>query len=133
MMKCEFEERVGKEVDYEVFEMYEAMYMAVDLDKDAFCALLDKDAIPESKASQEAKIRNAQIVAQVRVDIDEINAKIKDAEEWVDYYKWCIQTETGYGDELVIRSHRRQIKAYQETIAELKRHKTALKKMFGIR
>ena len=133
MMKQEFEQRVGKEVDWEVFEMYEAMYMATNLTKDEFCALLDKKAIPESKASQEAKKRNEETIAEVRKEIDAIDAQIVDAQDWVGYYQWCISVDAKYGDDTNVKCYKRSIRDYRAQIETLKKKKQAIKRLFCIR
>lgn len=70
MMKQEFEELVGKTVEWDVFKMYEAMYMATDLSKQEFVKLLNIKAIPEDPevvAAREAnERRKLEYKAQLR-------------------------------------------------------------------
>lgn len=70
MMKQEFEQLIGKTVEWDVFKMYEAMYMAVDLPKQEFVKLLNIKMIPEDPAAvaarEAAQIRNEEYRAQIR-------------------------------------------------------------------
>lgn len=70
MMKQEFEQLVGKTVEWDVFKMYEAMYMATDLSKQEFVKLLNIKAIPEDPAAiaarEAAQMRNDEYRAQLR-------------------------------------------------------------------
>ena len=60
MMKCEFEELIGKEVSYETFEMYESMYMALpeNISKADFVNMLNIKAIPESEEAIHRRVNN---------------------------------------------------------------------------
>ncbi len=70
MMKQEFEQLVGKTVEWDVFKMYEAMYMATDLSKQDFVNLLNIKVIPEDPAAvaarEAAEKRKLEYKAQLR-------------------------------------------------------------------
>jgi hypothetical protein len=70
MMKQEFEQLIGKTVEWDVFKMYEAMYMATELSKQEFVNLLNIRAIPEDPAAiaarEAAERRRAEYRAQLR-------------------------------------------------------------------
>lgn len=58
MMKQEFEQLIGKTVEWDVFKMYESMYMATNLSKQDFVNLLNIRAIPEDPAVVAAREAN---------------------------------------------------------------------------
>lgn len=70
MMKQEFEQLIGKTVEWDVFKMYEAMYMVTDLPKQEFVNLLNIKAIPEDPAAvaarEAAERRRLEYKAQLR-------------------------------------------------------------------
>lgn len=86
MMKEEFESMIGKEVDAEIFRMYEAMYLACpeNVTKQDFVSLLDVSKIPESeraiKAREEAERAREDARAAVRGEIDELKERIRTRE-----------------------------------------------------
>ena len=85
MMKCEFENMIGKEVSVETFEMYNAMYLATDLSKQEFVELLNIKAIPES---EEAIARRAQAEAfknQIREQIATLQEELDSCKCWLEF------------------------------------------------
>lgn len=79
MMKNEFEVLINKYVDEEVFNKYNAMYMAVDVDKQEFVKMLNIKAIPES----ERIIRRR----------EELNKRLESLKEDLAYY---VEKKEGY-------------------------------------
>jgi hypothetical protein len=57
MMKCEFEEMIGKEITAETYAIYEAMYSAAPetVDKKTFVSMLNIEAIPEAPEAIERR------------------------------------------------------------------------------
>lgn len=81
MMKCEFEERIGKEVTEETFQLYNKMYLATDVDKDTFVSMLNIEAIPEDPESAERRIAREKRVATLKNAIKNCRALRDKAEE----------------------------------------------------
>jgi hypothetical protein len=77
MMMHEFEALIGKRVDIEVFEVFEAMYNAVDLDKREFVALLNIKAIPEAGESLKAKAEAEAIRGDIQRKIDKAESLLQ--------------------------------------------------------
>ena len=93
MMKCEFEEMIGKEVDYETFEMYERMYSALPehVTKQQFVAMLNIDNIPESTASIQHKNEREELVANYKAKIEELRDAIKSRESQIALYRQWVK------------------------------------------
>ncbi len=81
MMKCEFEERIGKEVTEETFQLYNKMYLATDVDKDTFVSLLNIKAIPENPESALRRAEHEKRVATIKNAIKNCKALRDKAEE----------------------------------------------------
>lgn len=86
MLKEEFESRIGKRVEFETYALYNEMYNATRLDKDAFCKLLNLDAIPEDPAAVKAREEAAEIIKAQKQKINELRDGIKSDEENANYY-----------------------------------------------
>lgn len=93
MMKCEFEEMVGKEVTEETYRIYEQMYTALpeNVTKQQFVAMLDIAAIPESdsaiKRREEAEKFRQEIlneIAGLQKEVKEVNADIERYKEYME-------------------------------------------------
>lgn len=69
MMKQEFEQLIGKTVEWDVFKMYEAMYMATELSKQEFVNLLNVRAIPEDPAVVAAREANERRKLEYRAQL----------------------------------------------------------------
>ena len=82
MMKSEFEELIGKEVDNGTFEMYNSMYLSLPegIDKATFVKMLNIDAIPESEDALRRRSEKEVIVKGIK---EEIMSKVED----IQYYK----------------------------------------------
>lgn len=117
MMKCEFEEMVGKEVDYETFEMYERMYSVLPehVNKQQFVEMLNIDNIPESAASIQRK----------KARIKELHDDIKYAEDEIARYRQYLQDADNTEEDnkmycKYIRDCRHYIERQRATIREYK-------------
>ena len=86
MLKEEFESRIGKRVTFETFREFEKMYNATDLDKDAFCRLLNLDAIAEDPAAVKAREEAAETVRAQKEKIAALKQTVKDNEANAKYY-----------------------------------------------
>lgn len=112
MMKQEFERLIGKEVEYETFEMYEKMYNAVDVDKQEFVKMLNIEAIPESRRAIEAREEAERIINDIKDEIKRLKEELEelvddekrykffedlgldDADYWKGQAKWARQRQT---------------------------------------
>lgn len=74
MMKCEFEEMIGKEVTVEIFEMYDAMYLALpeNVNKQQFVKMLNIEAIPESPEAIARREEREKFIAEIKQKIAEL-------------------------------------------------------------
>lgn len=130
MMKEEFESMIGKEVDAEIFRMYEAMYLACpeNVTKQDFVALLDISKIPESeraiKAREEARQARETARAAVRGEINELKERIRTRE--IDIKESELDALKGFflwGDAASEKRHRaimrNDIKAMRANLREL--------------
>lgn len=129
MMKCEFEEMIQKEVSQEIFEMYDAMYLATpeSVSKQDFVKMLNIEAIPES---EEAKARKEEIrrfkqekseeIEMLKRELNEEKRRKAEAEERYFYWK-------GEDDAYMIKSCFNDIKYYNQTIKALKQKINELK------
>ena len=86
MLKEEFESRIGKRVEFETYALYNEMYNATRLDKDAFVKLLNLDAIPEDPAAVKAREEAAETVRAQKQKINDLRDGIKSDEENANYY-----------------------------------------------
>lgn len=77
MMKCEFEQMIGKEVTVETFEMYEAMYLALpeNVNKQQFVEMLNIKAIPESPEAIARRAEREKFIAEIKAKIAELKAE----------------------------------------------------------
>ena len=129
MMKCEFEEMIQKEVSQEVFEIYEAMYLATpeSVSKQEFIKMLNIEAIPES---EEAKARKEEArrfkeekieeIETLKRELNEEKRRKAEAEERYLYWKGQADDEMTkfcFGD---VKYYARNIKAIKNKINELK-------------
>lgn len=127
MMKCEFEEMIGKEVEYETYEMYNAMYGSLPehVTKQEFVKMLNIEVIPESNRSIEAKKEREEFIKKQRARIEELKDSIKFEEGNRNWYQQCLN-ESYVGDEWYdfykssIKSCNTLIKRYKTQIRELK-------------
>lgn len=80
MMKCEFEEMIGKEVTVETFEMYNAMYSALpeSVNKQQFVEMLNIKTIPESPEAIARKEERSKFVTEVKAKIAELKAEYEE-------------------------------------------------------
>lgn len=97
MLKEEFERMIGKEVEWETYELYNTMYTALpdSVDKQQFVAMLNIDRIPESEASKQRKEERAQLIAQIKEEIQFNKNLIRQNEEQIERYKqWAAEATT---------------------------------------
>lgn len=97
MMKCEFEEMIGKKVDYETFEMYEKMYSALPehVTKQQFVEMLNIDNIPESTASVQRKKEREELIADYKAKIEELRDAVKRQESMMALYRqWAKEADS---------------------------------------
>lgn len=128
MLKEEFENLIGKEVDFEVFRMYEAMYAAAPetVDKRAFVAMLNLDAIPESERAKKAREEKEERLAE----IDEKKAELKAKKAELKAFQTLLKT----GDETAAREYDFFWLLYGDSaIRDTVRHVESLKSEITIR
>lgn len=111
MLKEEFEQRIGKEVDVNIFELYNAMYMSTDLHQDDFCKLLNFEAIPESDIAIQAKKRNAERK-------EGYMAQMADAKKRIAHYKEQLTNDYTYVKD--VPYYKKMIKQERLRLKELK-------------
>lgn len=94
MMKCEFEEMIGKEVSFETFKEYEEMYMALPetYTKTQFIAMLNIKAIPESKEAVARREKNEQKINEIKEKINKLKADIKEKQNEIENIKSWIKS-----------------------------------------
>lgn len=128
MMKCEFEEMIGKEVTAETFEMYETMYLALPetVNKQQFVAMLDIKAIPESPEAIARRAENERVKAEIKNNIAELKAEIKDKQNEIENMKSWVSfgDEDGYWKreikwtKSIIANKKAQIREWQFVLGE---------------
>ena len=96
MMKCEFEELIGKEVSYETFEMYESMYMALpeNISKADFVNMLNIKAIPESEEAIHRRMEKEQLIHDIKQQIADLKEKISYEQRNIERYTCFIEEAT---------------------------------------
>ena len=126
MMKCEFEELIGKEVSYETFEMYESMYSALpeNISKVDFVNMLNIKAIPESEEAIERRKKREEFFNDIKDQIAGKKADIKYFEQENERYRSYIAEEESKEDIKLyrnfIRSNNRYIEKLRAEVKELK-------------
>lgn len=126
MLKEEFERMIGKEVEWETYELYNTMYTALpdNVDKQQFVAMLNINRIPESEASKQRKEEKAQLIAQIKKEIQFNKNLIKQNEEQIERYKqWAaeaITEESRREWKKWAAEYRKQNERYRAQIRELK-------------
>ena len=126
MMKCEFEELIGKEVSYETFEMYESMYSALpeNISKVDFVNMLNIKAIPESEEAIERRKKREEFINDIKDQIAGKKADIKYFEQENERYRsYIAEEESKEGIKLYrywIRGNNHYIEKLRAEIKELK-------------
>lgn len=126
MLKEEFEKMIGKEVEWETYELYNTMYTALpdNIDKQQFVAMLNIDRIPESEASKQRRKEKAQLIARIQSEIEYNKSLIKQNEEQIEKYKqWvaeAITEESRKEFKTWAKEYRKQNERYRAQIRELK-------------
>ena len=127
MMKCEFEEMVGKEVTVEVFEMYNSMYLALpeSVNKQAFVAMLNIEAIPESPEAIERKESHKKFVDGVKAEIQERRQALKEYKRFKENAVFGLSVWKGDEEmtahyEIELTYWRKQIRYEKNKIRDLK-------------
>lgn len=113
MMKCEFEERVGKQVTEETFQLYNKMYLATDVDKDTFVSMLNIKAIPEDPESAARRIEREKYRESIKNAIKNCRA-LRDKEEAE------MKEALEEGNSFVYEHHKWLYNNYDQRIRELK-------------
>lgn len=108
MMKEEFEKLIGKEVSYDTFSMYEAMYNALpeNVNKQQFVEMLNINAIPESEYATKRREDSKALTEEIKQKIREEQEKINNLKKDITYYKSLIEEET---DKEMISMYKRHI------------------------
>lgn len=123
MMKCEFEEMIGKEVSPDTFEMYEAMYSALpeSVSKQQFVAMLNVAAIPESEAAIARRAERKRLIDRITAEIDEKRAEIAELKKEIENITaWMNESDDVNYWKREIKWTKSRIKERQQKIAELK-------------
>ena len=128
MMKCEFEELIGKEVSYETFEMYESMYMALpeNISKADFVNMLNIKAIPESEEAIHRRMEKEQLIHDIKQQISDLKEKIEYEQRNIERYTCFIEEATPEEKEWIkdykrwIAGSKRIIAIYKAEIKQLK-------------
>ena len=126
MLKEEFEKMIGKEVEWETYELYNTMYTALpdNIDKQQFVAMLNIDRIPESEASKQRRKEKAQLIARIQSEIEFNKSLIRQNEEQIERYKlWAAEATTEESRKEWKKwatEYRKQNERYRAQIRELK-------------
>lgn len=93
MMKCEFEEMVGKEVTEETYKIYEQMYTALPegITKQQFVEMLDISAIPESDSAIKRREEAAKFRQEILNEIAGLQKEVKEVTADIERYKEFIE------------------------------------------
>ena len=126
MMKEEFEKLIGKEVSFDTFSMYEAMYSALpeNVNKQQFVKMLNIDAIPEDPEAIERRKKREEFINGIKDQIAGKKADIKYFEQENERYRRYITEEESKEDIKLyrnwIRGNNRYIEKLRAEIKELK-------------
>ena len=126
MMKEEFEKLIGKEVSFDTFSMYEAMYSALpeNVNKQQFVKMLNIDAIPEDPEAIERRKKREEFINGIKDQIAGKKAEIKYFEQENERYRSYITEEESKEDAKLyhnwIRGNNRYIEKLRAEIKELK-------------
>lgn len=124
MMKQEFEKLIGKEVEYETFEMYEKMYNAVDVDKQTFVKMLNIKAIPEKKRDELSQAEHDELIKDIKDEIKRNQNDIEALDEDIKRYKEYVEISQDEADkwywEDKIKSYKASQKSKRAVIESLK-------------
>ena len=126
MLKSEFEEMIGKQVTYDTFQMYDAMYNALpeNINKQQFVDMLNIDAIPEDPEAIERNKKRKEFIDDIKNQIAGKRAEIKYYEQVNERYRGYI--EEGESKEYIncyrnwIRGNNLHIEKLRAEIKELK-------------
>ena len=132
MMKSEFEQRIGKTVAWETWERYEAMYMAIDVDKDAFVAMLNVDAIPEDQRAVEARAEAEAIREEKRQEVKRLRLEIADAEAQAEWYKNEAIFNRGYVSDSTINYYKMRARDLRNHAKTLRGEVKTIKLLWGV-
>ncbi len=124
MMKCEFEEMVGKEVTEETYRIYEQMYTALpeNVTKQQFVAMLDIAAIPESDSAIKRREEAAKFRQEILDEIAGLQKEVKQITEDIARYKEYMEL-----NDLDRDFWKAEARRYREYARELKMKIAALK------
>lgn len=130
MMKCEFETLIGKEVSYETFEMYEAMYSALpeNISKVDFVNMLNIKAIPESEEAIHRRMEKEQLIHDIKQQIADLKERIKYEQECIDRYTSYLN-DTPYYEKDLVREYKSWIADSKRIIAQYKAEIKQLKQI----
>ena len=133
MMQSEFEEMIGKQVDFETFHVYEKMYMALPdcYTKQDFVKMLDIKAIPERAHSPEylQMIEDwKEMLENRKKDLEYWQGRLADHESWIRFWTGD-ETETGQQQ---LKWYEKQVKEDKLKIKDIKNTIKSLKSLLGI-
>ena len=125
MLKSEFESLIGKEVDNNVFAMYENIYMVLpdNIDKRKFVSMLNIDAIPESEDAVRRREEKEHFISGIKDEIDKKKHDIKYFQAENERYKIMLKdkscSEMNNDIKSWIKSNNRHIENLRIAIKEL--------------
>ena len=126
MLKEEFENMIGKEVDFETYEVYNAMYSSLpeNITKQDFVKMLNVDNIPESAESVKRKKEREELIQQYKDEINKYKEYIVQSKNNVERYKVYAQ-EADDKDEMLyykrmVRCEKNIIEMYMSKIREIR-------------
>lgn len=126
MLKSEFEAMVGKQVSYDTYEQYNAMYMALPetVSKQEFVAMLNIKAIPEDDVAIQSRLAREKLVNDIKEEIAHLQWDVKQDLETIATYKEFIASSNESAD---IDYWKREIKWKQVYVRRKKAEIQALK------
>lgn len=128
MLKEEFEARIGKEVSFDTFQVYEKMYNSLpeSYNKDDFVRMLNISNIPESEEAIQRREEAEAIRERWREHITALGIQIiktkEDIKRYAEYAKMDVETAAYWKKDII--STRRYLKRLE---AEKKEYKNLLR------
>ena len=132
MMKAEFEQRIGKTIAWETWERYEAMYMAVDVDKDTFVAMLNVKAIPEDPRAIAARAEDEAIKKEKRAEVKRLSEEIKENEKQAAYYQQEAHLSIGVVSDTLINFYKINARECKNRADALRAERKTIKMLWGV-
>lgn len=126
MLKEEFENMIGKEVDFETYEIYNTMYSSLpeNITKQDFVKMLNIENIPESSDSIKRKKQKEELIQQYRDEIGKYKEEVSRSKTNIERYKEYAQEAYDEDEALyykrLVRSEKKIIERYKSKIREIK-------------